>query len=83
MNIHFLNLQEKLEELTLLAIDHFLINLLSLKVALVLPEFLPGESLLAGMALYQYLRTLVQVVVTKLIVTHHSIWVQLPQPYLF
>lgn len=83
MNIHFLNLQEKLKELTLLAIEHLFINLLSLEVALVLSEFLPGERLLAGMALYQHLRTLVQVVVTKLIVTHHSIWVELPQPYLF
>ena len=83
MNIHFLNLQEKLKELTLLAIEHLFINLLSLEVALVLSEFLPSERLLAGMALYQHLRTLVQVVVTKLIVTHHSIWVELPQPYLF
>ena len=59
MNIHFLNLQEKLEELTLLAIDHFFIDLLSLEVALVLSEFLPRKSLLAGMAVDQHLRTLV------------------------
>ena len=83
MNIHLLNLQEKLEELTLLAIDHFFIDLLSLEVALVLSEFLPGKSLLAGMAVDQHLRTLVQVVVLKLIVTHQSIWVEFPLPYLF